>query len=131
MKKYKFQYRSPKNSHACVPLTSRQTWQNINSKRRLQRVQNVQEEKRHQKKETTSCFCICSFCFWGEVFNSWILNDIGRNFLLGNRKKIAKSLMRTFTCRSTFLYVLNWRKTGDKKVKIFVTGKRQNVVDIF
>ncbi len=31
-------------------------------------------------------------------------NDIGRNFLLGNRKKIAKFLMRTFTCRSTFLY---------------------------
>jgi hypothetical protein len=32
------------------------------------------------------------------------LNDIGRNYLLGNRKKIAKFLMRTFTCRSTFLY---------------------------
>ncbi len=31
-------------------------------------------------------------------------NDIGRNFVLGNRKKIAKFLMRTFTCRSTFLY---------------------------
>jgi hypothetical protein len=32
------------------------------------------------------------------------LNDIGRNSLLGNRKKIAKFLMRTFTCRFTFLY---------------------------
>jgi hypothetical protein len=32
------------------------------------------------------------------------LNDIGRNCLLGNRKKIAKYLMRTFTCCSTFLY---------------------------
>jgi hypothetical protein len=32
------------------------------------------------------------------------LNDIGRNCLQGNRKKIAKFLMRTFTCRSTFLY---------------------------
>jgi hypothetical protein len=31
---------------------------------------------------------------------------IGRNCLLGNGKKIAKFLMRTFTCRSTFLYVL-------------------------
>jgi hypothetical protein len=30
--------------------------------------------------------------------------DIGRKFLLGNRKKIAKFLMRTFTCHSTFLY---------------------------
>jgi hypothetical protein len=33
------------------------------------------------------------------------LNDIGRNYLLGYSKKIAKYLMRTFTCRSTFLYV--------------------------
>jgi len=32
------------------------------------------------------------------------LNDISRNSLLGNRKKIAKFLMRTFACRSTFLY---------------------------
>jgi hypothetical protein len=34
------------------------------------------------------------------------LNDIGRNSLQGNRKKIAKFSMRTFTCRSTFLYAL-------------------------
>jgi hypothetical protein len=32
------------------------------------------------------------------------ITDIGRNSLLGNRKKIAKFLKRTFTCRSTFLY---------------------------
>ncbi len=38
--------------------------------------------------------------------SSEILNDMGRNSLLGNRKKIAKFLMRTFTCRSTFLYAL-------------------------
>ncbi len=31
-------------------------------------------------------------------------NDIGRNFLLGNRKKTAKFLMRTFTYRSIFFY---------------------------
>ncbi len=36
--------------------------------------------------------------------NSWILNDLRRNSLLGKRKKIAKFLMRTFTYRSTFLY---------------------------
>jgi hypothetical protein len=48
-----------------------------------------------------SCFCLCSFCFWGEVSYS-----IGRNSLLGNRKQIAKFLMRTFTCRSTFLYCM-------------------------
>ncbi len=29
---------------------------------------------------------------------------MGRNCLLGHRKKIAKFLMRTFTCLSTFLY---------------------------
>ncbi len=39
--------------------------------------------------------------------SSKILNDIGRKSLLGNRKKIAKFLMRTFTCRSTFLYAYN------------------------
>jgi hypothetical protein len=33
-----------------------------------------------------------------------LFNDIGRNSLLGNGKKIAKFLMRTFTCRSTFRY---------------------------
>ncbi len=86
-------------SISAVSLTSRQTWQNerVNSLRRLQRIQNVQEGRRHQKKETSSCFCLCS---------CWILNDIGRNFLSGNRKKIAKCWMRTFTCRSTFLYAV-------------------------
>ncbi len=39
--------------------------------------------------------------------SSKILNDIGGNSLLGNRKKIAKFLMRTFTCRSTFLYAFS------------------------
>ncbi len=76
----------------------------------LHNIQNAQEGKRHQKKDIKFlsfqivCFCLCSFCFRGEVSNSWILNDIGRNSLLGNRKKIAKFLMRTFTCRSTYLY---------------------------
>ncbi len=36
--------------------------------------------------------------------HSWILNTIGRNWLLGHRQKIAKFVMSTFTCRSTFLY---------------------------
>ncbi len=60
--------------------------------------------KRHQKKETSSCFCLCSFYFWGVFSNSWIMNDICRNFLLGNRKKIAQCLRKTFTCCSTLLY---------------------------
>ncbi len=91
-------------SISAVSLTSSQTWQTVNCKRRLQRIQNVQEGKRHQKKETSSCFFLCSFWFWGVVSDSWILNDIGRIFSLGNWKKIAKCLMRIFTCRSTFLY---------------------------
>ncbi len=41
---------------------------------------------------------------------------IGRNCLLGNGKKIAKFLMRTFTCRSTFLYgVQPWCYTTQRK----------------
>jgi hypothetical protein len=53
-----------------VSLTGKQILQDVNSKRRLQRIQNVKEGKRHQKKETSSCFCLCSFCFWGEVSKS-------------------------------------------------------------
>ncbi len=43
------------------------------------------------------------FCFSGDVSNSWTLNDIGRNSLLGNRKKMAKFVMGTFICRSTLI----------------------------
>jgi hypothetical protein len=43
------------------------------------------------------------------------LNDIGRNSLLGERKKIAKFLMRTFTCRSTFLYGFRFLQKKSKK----------------
>jgi hypothetical protein len=42
-------------------LTGRQTWQNVNSKRRLQRIQNRKE------KDTSSCFCRCPSVF-GEKF---------------------------------------------------------------
>ncbi len=53
----------------------------------------------------TRAFWACFRENWVYKFGySWILNDISRNFLLGNRKKIAKFLMRTFTYRSTFLY---------------------------
>ncbi len=103
-------------SISAVSLTGRQTWQNVISKGRLQRIQIVQEGKRHQRRESSTCFCLCSFCFWKEVSSSWILNDIGRNFLLGSRKKIAKCLMRTFTCRSTFLFF------GLLLIRLFWTG---------
>ncbi len=48
--------------------------------------------------------------------NSWIFIDVGRNCLLGNRKKTAKILMRSFTCRSTFLcgcYPPSWKEVGE------------------
>jgi hypothetical protein len=64
-------------SISAVSFTSRQTWQNVQSKR-LQIIQNVQEGKIHKKKTHLA------------ASNSRILDDIGRNFLLGNRKKIAK-----------------------------------------
>jgi hypothetical protein len=52
-----------------VSLTSRQTSQNVNSKRRLQRIQNVQETKRYQKKRHLAAFVFVPSCFWGEVPN--------------------------------------------------------------
>jgi hypothetical protein len=55
-------------SICAVSLTSRQTWQNVNIKRRLQRIQNVQEGKRHQKKETSSCTFVCLPSIFGEKF---------------------------------------------------------------
>jgi len=47
-------------SNSADSLTGRQTWQNVSSKRRLQRIQNVQEGKIHKKKET-SCFQQANF----------------------------------------------------------------------
>ncbi len=48
-----------------------------------------------------NCFCLCSFCFWGEVSNSWILK------ISAETPCWEKDLMRTFTFRSTFLYAYN------------------------
>ncbi len=56
---------------------------------------------------STPCSGLCSSCFGGKYSNSWIWNDIGRNCLLGHRKKIDKFLMRTSTCHTTFLYNLH------------------------
>jgi hypothetical protein len=50
-----------------VFLTSRQTWQNVNSRRRLQSIQNVQVEKRHQKKRHLADFVFVPSVF-GEKF---------------------------------------------------------------
>jgi hypothetical protein len=52
-------------SMSAVSLTRRQTWQNVNSERRFQRIQKVPEGKRLQKKETSSCFCLLFLLFLG------------------------------------------------------------------
>jgi hypothetical protein len=54
-------------SISAVSLTRRHTWQNVNSKRRLQRIQNVQEGKRHQKKRHPAAFVFVPSVF-GEKF---------------------------------------------------------------
>jgi hypothetical protein len=41
----------------------------------------------------------CKYVYFN-IHDSNLFSDIGRDCLLGNRKKIAKFLMRTFTCRS-------------------------------
>jgi hypothetical protein len=56
--------------------------------------------------------CDYTYCSVGARGGDDILNDIGRNSLLGNRKKIAKFLMSTFTCRSTFLYAQEIKGQG-------------------
>jgi hypothetical protein len=53
-----------------------------------------------RKRRHLGAFAFVPSDFWGRVSNSLILNDIGRHFLLGSRKKLDKCLMRTFTCRS-------------------------------
>ncbi len=56
----------------------------------------------------------------------------GRNFLLGNGKKIAKFLMRTFTCCSTFLYDHNhfiFRKKYIETQEISQEGLNMAIVD--
>jgi hypothetical protein len=67
------------------------------------------------------------------ITNSWIFSDIGRNCLLGSRKKIAKFLMRTFTCRSTFLYdfvfFLPWL-LWSAQYKIFFSSPYTIAIDV-
>jgi hypothetical protein len=55
-------------SISAVSLTGRKTWQNVDSKRRLQIIQNVQEGKRHQKKETTIAVFVFVPSVFGEKF---------------------------------------------------------------
>jgi hypothetical protein len=60
-------------------------------------------------------FVTLCLLFLGRSFPQLNLNDVSRNCLVGNGKKIAKFLMRTFTCRSTFLYVCWAAQQGLKR----------------
>jgi hypothetical protein len=55
-------------SISAVSLTCRQTWQNVNNKRRLQSIQSVQEGKRVKKKETSTLFLSLFHLFLGDKF---------------------------------------------------------------
>ncbi len=89
------------------------------SKRRLQRIQNVQERKRHWKKRhqifklpnlsgnqlITHYLLLSLFLlFLGISFQQLNFEWYRQKLLAGKWKKVAIFLIRTFTCRSTFLY---------------------------
>jgi hypothetical protein len=59
--------------------------------------------KNIRKKRHLAAFVFVPSVFREKFPTAEFWNDIGRNFLLGNRKKIAKNLMRTFTYRSNLL----------------------------
>jgi hypothetical protein len=72
-------------SISAVSLTGRQTWQNVNSKRRLQRIQNAQEVKRHQKKRHLAAFVFVPSVF-GEKLSFQQLNfELYRQKLLAGK----------------------------------------------
>jgi hypothetical protein len=75
-----------------------------------------------RKKRHLAAFVVIPSVFGGSFLemNFGFLNDIGRNFLLGSRKKLAKCIMRTFTCRSTFLYVWGVPVAASKMIVRFV-----------
>jgi hypothetical protein len=54
-------------SMSAASLTSRQIWHSVNSKRRLQRIKNLQEGKRHQKKRHLDAFVFVPSVF-GDKF---------------------------------------------------------------
>jgi hypothetical protein len=64
-------------------LTVREDWKKFKMYRKGKDI---------RKKRHLAAFVFVPSVFWGEVSNSWILNDIGRNFLVGIRKKMAKCL---------------------------------------
>ncbi len=56
------------------------------------------------RKKTSSCFCLFSFCFQGEVPTAEFGMISAETSCWEIERKQPNVLMRTFTCRSTFLY---------------------------
>jgi hypothetical protein len=88
--------------------TSRGTWKNINSKFLLQYVCRLNchvcefinwivVPEIYQYSHVIVVFLTLFLLFIVRIFRQISLNTIGKNCLLGNRMKIAKFLMRTFT----------------------------------
>jgi hypothetical protein len=69
-------------SISAVSLTGRQTSQNVNSKRRLQRIQNVPGSERHQKKRHLAAFVFVPVPVLGEKFRQL-------NFICYRQKLLA------------------------------------------
>jgi hypothetical protein len=54
---------------SAVSFTGRQAWQNVNSREDCENSKCTGREKTSEIL-TSSCFCLYSFYFWGEVSNS-------------------------------------------------------------
>jgi hypothetical protein len=72
-------------SISTVSLTGRQTWQNVNIKRRCKVFKNGTGMEKIKEKREMSLLLSLFFLFLGRSFQQLNLNDIGRNFLLGSR----------------------------------------------
>ncbi len=55
-----------------------------------------------------SCLCLCSFCF-GDKFTTMNFELYRQKPLAGKKKENSQILIRTFTCRSTFLDHLKFK----------------------
>jgi hypothetical protein len=81
---------------------------------------NINQFVQWLQRTAVSCTVLGQPLQGAPIQHSWILNDISRNCLLGHKQKIATFLMRTFTCRSTFLYAPQAHIPDSVKVLSFV-----------
>ncbi len=112
-------------SISAVSLTGRQTWQKVNGKRRLQWIQNVQEGKDIRKKIHLAAFVVVPSVF-GRSFQQLNFGLYRQKLLAGNEEENSQMFMRTFACRSTFLYGISvadpWHFCMNPDPAIFIIG---------